>query len=70
MSKSVSSDKYSLSKSILISEKPAKKHKNIHGTQFIDCFFAYLTNLSSAENRYPKAKFYKYEPERSLTICS
>jgi uncharacterized protein len=38
-------------------------HKNIHGTQFIDCFFAYHTNLSPAENRWPKAKFYKYGPE-------
>ncbi len=38
-------------------------HKNIHGKQFIDCFYAYHTNLSPAENRWPKDKFENYGPE-------
>jgi hypothetical protein len=35
--------------------------KNIHGKQFVDCFFAYHTNLSPPEERWPKEKFEKYD---------
>ncbi|HWA79496.1 MAG TPA: amidohydrolase family protein [Acetobacteraceae bacterium] len=38
-------------------------HRNIHGTQFIDCFYAYHANLSPPENRWPKDKFYDYGPD-------
>lgn len=33
---------------------------NIHGTQFIDCFYDYHKNLSPAEWVWPKEKFEKY----------
>ena len=38
-----------------------QNQKNIHGKQFIDCFYAYHTNLSPAEERWPKEKFEKYD---------
>ncbi len=36
---------------------------NIHGTQFIDCFYDYHKNLSPAEWVWPKDKFEKYSEE-------
>ena len=37
--------------------------RNEHGSQFIDCFYAYHANLSPAEYKWEKEKFYKYGPE-------
>src|SRR6218665_657304 len=37
--------------------------KNEHGQQFIDCFYAYHSNLSPKEDLWPKEKFDKYDPE-------
>jgi len=37
--------------------------KNIHGKQFIECFFAYHTNLSPPEERWTLEKFEKYDAE-------
>ena len=34
--------------------------KNMHGQQFIDCFYAYHTALSPKEQVWPKEKFEKY----------
>ncbi|MFV2050012.1 MULTISPECIES: amidohydrolase family protein [Metabacillus] len=36
---------------------------NIHGDQFISCFYDYHTNLSPDEYIWPKEKFLKYDPE-------
>ena len=38
--------------------------KNIHGAQFIDCFYAYHTALSPKDQVWPKAKFDKYGAEQ------
>jgi uncharacterized protein len=38
--------------------------KNIHGAQFIDCFYAYHTALSPKEWVWPKEKFDKYGAEQ------
>lgn len=35
-------------------------HKNVHGKQFIDCFYAYHSGLSPKEEVWPKEKFEKY----------
>ena len=40
--------------------------KNIHGQQFIDCFYGYHTALSPAEELWPKEKFDKYGPEQMV----
>ena len=37
--------------------------KNVHGTQFIDCFYAYHSNLSPKDQLWPKEKFEKYDAE-------
>ena len=37
--------------------------KNIHGKQFIECFFAYHTNLSPPEARWTLEKFSKYDAQ-------
>jgi len=37
--------------------------RNIHGKQFIDCFYAYHSNLSPPEYKWEKAKFDKYGPD-------
>jgi len=37
--------------------------KNVHGKQFIDCFYAYHTNLSPASERWEKSKFEKYDAQ-------
>jgi uncharacterized protein len=37
--------------------------KNVHGTQFIDCFYAYHSNLSPKDQVWPKEKFEKYDAE-------
>ena len=34
--------------------------KNVHGQQFIDCFYAYHSNLSPKEYLWPKEKFDNY----------
>lgn len=38
-----------------------QNQKNIHGKQFIDCFYAYHSNLSPPEERWPQDKFEKYD---------
>ena len=35
--------------------------KNVHGKQFIECFYAYHANLSPPSERWPKEKFEKYD---------
>ncbi|MEO0822344.1 MAG: amidohydrolase family protein [Pseudomonadota bacterium] len=40
-----------------------ENHRNVHGKQFIDCFYAYHTNLSPESERWEKSKFVKYGPE-------
>lgn len=35
--------------------------KNVHGKQFIDCFYAYHSGLSPKEEVWPKEKFEKYD---------
>ena len=37
--------------------------RNIHGRQFIDCFYAYHTSLSPEAEVWPKEKFEKYDVE-------
>ena len=37
--------------------------KNIHGKQFIDCFYAYHSGLSPKEEVWPKEKFEKYDAQ-------
>ena len=37
--------------------------RNVHGAQFIDCFYAYHSNLSPPEYKWEKEKFYKYGPD-------
>ncbi len=38
-------------------------HKNIHGKQFIDCFYAYHSGLSPKDEVWPKEKFEKYDAQ-------
>jgi uncharacterized protein len=40
-----------------------ENQKNIHGKQFIDCFYAYHTGLSPKEQLWDKAKFEKYSAD-------
>ena len=35
--------------------------KNIHGKQFIECFYAYHSNLSPLAEKWPLEKFEKYD---------
>ena len=37
--------------------------KNVHGKQFIECFYDYHKNLSPESERWPKEKFEKYDAE-------
>ena len=37
--------------------------KNIHGKQFIDCFFTYHSGFSPKEEVWPKEKFEKYDAQ-------
>ena len=37
-----------------------ENQKNVHGRQFIDCFYGYHSGLSPKEYLWPKEKFYKY----------
>ena len=37
-----------------------ENQRNVHGAQFIDCFYGYHKGLSPAEYLWPKEKFYKY----------
>lgn len=38
--------------------------KNVHGAQFIDCFYAYHSFLSPKEKLWPREKFDRYGPEQ------
>jgi hypothetical protein len=38
--------------------------KNIHGQQFIDCFYGYHSVLSPKDQIWPKEKFDHYGPEQ------
>lgn len=40
-----------------------ENQRNIHGKQFIDCFYAYHAALSPKEEVWPKEKFEKYDIE-------
>ena len=40
-----------------------QNQKNIHGKQFIECFYAYHKNLSPPSEVWPQAKFEKYSAE-------
>jgi hypothetical protein len=40
-----------------------ENQRNIHGGQFIDCFYGYHTALSPKEYVWPKEKFDKYSPD-------
>ena len=40
-----------------------ENQRNIHGKQFIDCFYGYHTALSPPEQRWEKAKFEKYSAD-------
>ena len=40
-----------------------ENQSNIHGKQFIECFYAYHTNLSPKEQLWDKAKFEKYSAD-------
>lgn len=41
-----------------------ENQRNIHGKQFIDCFYAYHTNLSPKEELWEKSKFEKQSVEQ------
>ncbi len=41
-----------------------ENQSNIHGKQFIDCFYAYHTALSPKDKLWPKDKFEKYSAEQ------
>jgi hypothetical protein len=45
-----------------------EKQLNIHGDEFISCFYDYHTNLSPKEYHWPKEKFLKYS-EETLMMC-
>src|ERR1700688_5313103 len=38
-----------------------QNQKNVHGKQFIDCFYAYHSNLSPPSEKWEKEKFEKYD---------
>src|SRR5690348_11317841 len=38
--------------------------RNIHGKQFIDCFYTYHTSLSPPDKLWPKDQFEKYSAEQ------
>ena len=40
-----------------------ENQKNIHGKQFIDCFYAYHTGLSPKDQLWEKSKFEKYSAD-------
>jgi len=40
-----------------------ENQRNIHGAQFIDCFYSYHAALSPKEEVWEREKFYKYGPE-------
>ena len=41
----------------------AENQKNIHGKQFIECFYAYHTGLSPKDQLWEKSKFEKYSAD-------
>src|SRR5664279_72949 len=44
--------------------------KNIHGKQFIECFYAYHSNLSPPAEKWPLEKFEKYDAKTCLLYTS
>lgn len=40
-----------------------ENQRNVHGKQFVECFYAYHNALSPAEERWEKAKFEKYSED-------
>ena len=40
-----------------------ENQRNIHGKQFVECFYAYHTNLSPKEELWEKSKFEKYSED-------
>ena len=40
-----------------------ENQRNIHGKQFIECFYGYHTALSPPEQRWEKSKFEKYSAD-------
>jgi predicted TIM-barrel fold metal-dependent hydrolase len=40
-----------------------ENQRNVHGEQFISCFYGYHTALSPKEELWEREKFYKYSPE-------
>ena len=40
-----------------------ENQRNIHGKQFIECFYAYHNALSPVEQRWEKSHFEKYSPD-------
>ncbi len=48
-----------------------ENQRNIHGKQFIECFYGYHMALSPPEQRWEKSKFEKYSARRPLSAtCS
>ncbi|WP_029421489.1 amidohydrolase family protein [Alicyclobacillus macrosporangiidus] len=43
-----------------------ENQRNVHGEQFISCFYDYHRNLSPKERIWPRDKFYKYDRETLL----
>lgn len=43
-----------------------ENQRNIHGEQFINCFYDYHKNLSPADRIWPKEKFLKYDAETMI----
>ena len=44
--------------------------KNIHGKQFIECFYAYHSNLSPPSEKWPKDNSRSMTPRPCMTTCS
>src|SRR5690606_37548151 len=40
-----------------------ENQRNIHGKQFVECFYAYHTNLSPKDQLWEKSKFEKYSAD-------
>ena len=43
--------------------------KNIHGKQFIECFYAYHSNLSPPSEKWEKKNSKNMTPRRCSTTC-
>lgn len=42
-----------------------ENRKNVHGKQFIDCFYGYHTSLSPKDQLWPRERFDRYTPEQT-----